>query len=98
MSGRRERPPKPPRHWVKRPPRPSRPEAPPPRVKPGLAQAAIAIGVGLGAGLIAAAVAVSLQVQEGMRGLVAGIVAALGAMLVWRGFGGTRQDVRDLFR
>jgi hypothetical protein len=98
MSGRRDRRQKPPRHWVKRPPRPSRAPAPPPRVKPGRGQAAIAIGVGLGAGMIGGVLAVAAQVPEGMRGLIAGIAAALGLILAWRGFGGTRQDARDLFR
>jgi ABC-type nickel/cobalt efflux system permease component RcnA len=67
-------------------------------VKPGLAQAAIAIGVGLAAGLVGATIAVATQAPEGMRGIAAGLLAALGAILTWRGFGGTRQDVRDLFR
>lgn len=89
---------RPPRHWVKRPPRPSRPTAPPPRVKPGRTQAAIALGVGMGAGMIGGMLAVAVQAPEGGRGLIAGIAAALGLILTWRGFGGTRQDARDLFR
>jgi hypothetical protein len=98
MSARPDRGPKPPRHWVKRPPRPSRPVAPPPRVKPGRAQAAIALAVGLGAGLLGATLAVAAEAPEGMRGVITGIATALGLILTWRGFGGTRQDARDLFR
>ncbi len=95
---RRAETPKPPRHWIKRPPRPSRPAAPPPRVKPGRAQAAIALAVGIGAGMIGATIAVAAQAPEGVRGIATGIATALGLILTWRGFGGTRQDARDLFR
>jgi hypothetical protein len=34
----------------------------------------------------------------GMGGLFAGIGLAGGFILVWRSLGGTRQDIRDLFR
>jgi uncharacterized iron-regulated membrane protein len=97
MSGRNERPP---RHWVKRPPRPSRtgPAAPPPRNKPGFGQAAVAIGVGLVLGLLGASLAAQAGLREGLPGLIAGSGFCLGSVLVWRAFGGTLQDVRDLWK
>jgi hypothetical protein len=90
---------KPPRHWVKRPPRPSRTgAAPPPRIKPGFAQAAMAIGAGLLVGLLGASLAAQAGLREGLPGLVAGGGFCLASTLVWRAFGGTLQDVRDLFK
>jgi hypothetical protein len=97
MSGKADKA-RPPRHWVKRPPRPSRPAAPPPRVKPGATQAVIAAAVGLVAAVMGAALGVSLQAPEGARGAIAGLFLCLGAILTWKRFGGTRQDFRDLFR
>lgn len=95
MSGKT----KPPRHWVKRPPRPSRAgAAPPPRVKPGFGQAALALAAGLVLGLLGASVAAQAGLREGMPGLLAGGGFCLGSVLVWRAFGGTLQDVRDLFK
>lgn len=97
MSGRNNQ--RPPRHWVKRPPRPSRVgSAPPPRKKPGAWQAALAVCTGLLLGLFGATFAARSGAPEGVPGLVGGIGICLGAVLVWRGFGGTRQDFKDLFR
>ncbi|MBB5690394.1 hypothetical protein GXW77_03365 [Roseomonas alkaliterrae] len=96
MSGKNNA--RPPRHWIKRPPRPSRAgNAPPPRQKPGIWHAALAVCAGLLLGLLGASLAARAGAPEGVPGLAAGIGICLGAVLVWRGFGGTRQDVRDLF-
>lgn len=97
MSGKNDRP-RPPRHWVKRAPKPSRPPAPPPRVKPGFTQAAMAAGAGLLLGMLGGTVAGAAGLREGLPGLFAGAGFCLGATLVWRAFGGTIQDFRDLFR
>ena len=96
MSGRNERPKG---HWLKRPPRPSRTgNAPPPREKPGFGAAALALGAGLMLGLIGASLAAQSGAPEGVPGLLAGGGFCLGSVLVWRAFGGTLQDVRDLFK
>ncbi|WP_372618729.1 hypothetical protein [Falsiroseomonas sp.] len=87
--------------WIKRPPRPSRTGQPaaPPRRKPGMTQFLLAIGGGVGVGLLGAMLGPMLAPgQEGMGGLLAGLGLALGFMVIWRAFGGTRQDIRDLFR
>jgi hypothetical protein len=36
--------------------------------------------------------------QPGMAGLFAGLGLAIGFMAFWRGMGGTREDIRNLFR
>jgi len=96
MSGKAE-PPK--RRWIKRPPRPSRAgAAPPPRIKPGFGQAAMAVGAGLLLGLLGASLAAQAGLREGLPGLMAGSGFCLGSLLVWRAFGGTLQDVRDLWK
>jgi hypothetical protein len=96
MSGRNERPKG---HWIKRPPRPSRAgDAPPPREKPGFAQAAMAVGAGLALGLLGASLAAQAGMREGLPGLLLGGGICLGTVIVWRAFGGTLQDFRDLFR
>ncbi len=96
MSGRNERPKG---HWIKRPPRPSRAgDAPPPREKPGFAQAAMAVAAGLVLGLLGASLAFQAGLREGVPGLLLGGGICLGTVIVWRAFGGTLQDFRDLFR
>ncbi len=90
---------RPPRHWIKRPPRPSRVgNAPPPRDKPGFGAAAMAVGAGLLLGLLGASLAAQAGLREGLPGLIAGGGFCLASILVWRAFGGTLQDVRDLFK
>jgi len=89
---------RPPRHWIKRPPRPSRAPAPPPRRKPGGRELLLALGVGLAAGLLGASLAPLVTARAGMAGLLAGFGFCLGAVLAWRGFGGTLQDFRDYLR
>ena len=96
MSEKSERPDG---HWIKRPKRPSRiGSAPPPREKPGFWQAAIGIGVGLLLGLLGASFAAQAGMREGLPGLMLGGGLCLGTALVWRAFGGTFQDFKDLFR
>lgn len=96
MSGRNERPKG---HWIKRPPRPSRVgTAAPPREKPGIFAAALALGAGLLTGLLGASVSAQAGAPEGVPGLFAGGGFCLASVLVWRAFGGTLQDVRDLFK
>lgn len=98
MSGKNDKA-RPPRHWLKRPPRPSRAgTAPPPRQKPGLGAAALALCAGLLLGLIGASTAAQAGASEGLPGLLAGGGFCLGSVLVWRAFGGTLQDVRDMFK
>ncbi|MBW6397726.1 hypothetical protein KPL78_07725 [Roseomonas sp. HJA6] len=96
MSGKNERPQG---HWIKRPPKPSRiGDAPPPRQKPGFTQAMIAIAVGLVLGLLGASFAAQAGLREGLPGLALGGGICLGTILVWRAFGGTLQDFRDIFK
>ena len=97
MSGT-PRPPN--QRWIKRPPRPSR--AKPPvqrRPAPGRGALLLALGFGVGAGLLGALVGpMLLPDQPGMAGLFAGLGLAIGFMAFWRGMGGTREDIRNLFR
>jgi hypothetical protein len=85
--------------WIKRPPRPSR--AAPPRTgardRPGMRQAVLALGFALGTGILAAMVGPQLVPRPGMGGLFAGLGFMAGFMALWRSFGGTLQDIRDLF-
>jgi hypothetical protein len=58
----------------------------------------MAIGAGLALGLLAAAAGPALVPRPGMGGLFAGLGFVLGFLLLWRSLGGTRQDIRDMFR
>jgi hypothetical protein len=59
----------------------------------------LALGFGVGAGLLGALVGPMLMPdQPGMAGLFAGLGLAIGFMAFWRGMGGTREDIRNLFR
>jgi hypothetical protein len=87
--------------WIKRPPRPSRTGAAKPerRDKPGMTQFVLAVGFGLAVGILGGVVGPQLiPDRPGMGGLFAGLGAVIGFMALWRGFGGTRQDIKDLFR
>lgn len=86
--------------WIKRPPRPSRAKPPgPQRQAPGVGALLIAIGFGVCAGLLGAVVGPKLVPdQPGMAGLFAGLGLAIGFMAFWKGMGGTREDIRNLFR
>jgi hypothetical protein len=86
--------------WIKRPPRPSRAKPPVQRRQPpGMGALLLALGFGVGAGLLGALVGpMLLPDQPGMAGLFAGLGLAIGFMAVWRGMGGTREDIRNLFR
>ena len=98
MSGNKEKQ-RPARHWLKRPPRPSRAgNAPPPRVKPGIPQALMAACAGVLLGLLNASLATAAGAREGIPGLLAGGGFCLAAIVVWRRFGGTKEDFKDLFR
>ena len=86
--------------WIKRPPRPSR-TAPPVarRQAPGLGALVLALGFGIVAGLLGALVGPRLiPDQPGIGGLFAGLGFAIGFMAFWRGMGGTREDIRNLFK
>lgn len=59
----------------------------------------LALGFALAAGLLGAVVGPKLiPGQAGMGGLFAGVGAGIGFIAFWRGMGGTRQDIRELFR
>lgn len=82
--------------WIKRPPRNRRLR---PRRAPGMGALLIAIGFGVCAGLLGAVVGPKLVPdQPGMAGLFAGLGLAIGFMAFWKGMGGTREDIRNLFR
>lgn len=97
MSGT-PRPPN--QRWIKRPPRPSRAKPPVARRQaPGMGALLLALGFGVCAGLLGALVGPKLMPdQPGMAGLFAGLGFAIGFMAFWRGMGGTREDIRNLFR
>ena len=85
--------------WIKRPRRPSR-AAPPrtaARARPGMRQALLALGFALGTGILGAMVGPQIVPRPGMGGLFAGLGFVAGFIGLWRGFGGTLQDIRDLF-
>jgi hypothetical protein len=86
--------------WIKRPPRPSRGQlpAPPPRVGPGWQHALMATGTGLATGIVGVVLAQVAGAGPGVPGFAAGLGFCLGFILLWRGFGGTRQDIRNLFK
>ncbi|WP_270936920.1 hypothetical protein [Falsiroseomonas oryzae] len=86
--------------WIKRPPRPSRTAPAPPtrRDRPGMTQFLLSIGFGICAGLLGATVGPQvIPDRPGMGGLFAGLGFVAGFIGLWRSFGGTRQDIRDLF-
>ncbi|HEV7267434.1 MAG TPA: hypothetical protein VGN83_21385 [Falsiroseomonas sp.] len=58
----------------------------------------LALGGGAGVGLLGASLGPLLSPQPGVAGLLAGLGLAFGFLALWRAFGGTRQDIRDLFR
>jgi hypothetical protein len=58
----------------------------------------MAVGAGLLLGLLGASLAAQAGMREGLPGLFAGGGFCLGSLLVWRDFGGTLQDVRDLWK
>lgn len=96
MSGNKDKQ-RPEGHWIKRPPRPSKPAAPPPRRKPGMVQAMIAGSVGIMLGMLNAAATGAGGLPDPVPAIAAGIGLCIGAIATWRLFGGTRQDFRDLF-
>lgn len=86
--------------WIKRPPKPSRPMPPKPaaRVRPGRTQLLMAIGTGIATGITGAVLAQLAGARPGMPGFAAGIGFCLGFFVLWRGFGGTVQDLKDMFK
>lgn len=85
--------------WIKRPPRPSRRAPPTPQVRPrpGWMPLLLALGFGLSCGIFGAILGPLLIDRPGMGGLFAGLGFAGGFMLMWKGHGGTMQDIRNLF-
>ncbi|MGG5808766.1 hypothetical protein [Falsiroseomonas sp. CW058] len=88
--------------WIKRPPRPSRPQVQAPqsrvRMRPGGTQLLMSIAFGISAGIVGAILGPMLIPRPGMGGLFAGTGFAIGFVTLWKGFGGTLQDIRDIFR
>jgi hypothetical protein len=86
--------------WIKRPPRPSRPLPPKPeiRARPGMTQFLMAVGTGTAAGIVAAILAQLAGSRPGIPGFAAGAGFCLGFILLWRGLGGTVQDLKDMVR
>jgi hypothetical protein len=88
--------------WIKRPPRPSKgvvvvQPQPGKRVKPGTTQLLMALGFGIATGITGAILGPMLIPRPGMGGLFAGLGFAGGFMTLWKGLGGTLQDIRDIF-
>ncbi len=98
MASHPRRPPG--QRWIKRPPRPSRAAPPQPEVrqKPGRTQFFMAVGTGTAAGIVAVILAQLAAARPGIPGFAFGAAFCLGFILLWRGFGGTTQDLKDLFR
>jgi hypothetical protein len=86
--------------WIKRPPKPSRtsPHRAERIARPGMAQFLTAIGFGLACGILGGVLGPVALPRPGMGGLFAGLGFVLGFIILWRGQGGTRQDLRNLFR
>ena len=98
IAGMSDRPPH--QRWIKRPPRPSRAaSSQQPRHRPGMTEFAIACGVGLLGGVLGALLGPQIiPARAGLAGLFGGLGFAAAFLGVWRGLGGTRADVRNLFR
>jgi hypothetical protein len=79
---------RPPRHWIKRPPRPSRPAPPAPPPRTGLRQLLIAAAAAIVTGLVAAYVAANTLPRPEMTMMALGLGGALGGALAWRAQGG----------
>ncbi len=79
---------RPPRHWVKRPPRPSRPPPAAAPRRPGPRAVLIAVAVATASGLAAAYVAAQTLPRPEMTVTALGFGAALGGALAWRAQGG----------
>ena len=58
----------------------------------------MALGFGLSAGIVGAILGPMLVDKPGMGGLFAGIGFAVAFLAMWRGFGGTLDDIRAVFR
>jgi hypothetical protein len=58
----------------------------------------MSLAAGLVLGLLGALLGPALLPRPGTGGLFAGLGFVLGFLLLWRRFGGTRQDIRDMFR
>ncbi|HEY4251033.1 MAG TPA: hypothetical protein VGM87_07525 [Roseomonas sp.] len=80
---------RPPRHWIKRPPRPSRPTvAVAPKPRRGAQQLLIAVAVALATGLTAAYAAAHTIPKPEFTMLALGFGGALGGAIAWRAQGG----------
>ncbi len=86
--------------WIKRPPRPSRAApARETRARPGMTQFLLACGIGVVGGILGALLGPQIiPGRAGMAGLFAGLGFVAAFMGVWSGLGGTRNDIRELFR
>ena len=86
--------------WIKRPPRPSRTgPGTERRTPPGMSHFVMACLGGLVLGLAGILAGPHLVPERaGMAGLFAGLGFALAFVLIWRAFGGRREDIRRLFR
>lgn len=93
-----QRPPE--QRWIKRPPRPSRTTlpGPPPRVGPGRSHLLMAIATGIATGIVGVVLAQLAGARPGIPGFAAGLGFCLGFIVLWRGFGGTKQDIGNLFK
>ena len=60
-------------------------------------QLLLALGFAFAAGVLGAMIGPQIIQSPGMGGLFGGLGFAACFLGIWRGFGGTRQDLRDLF-
>jgi hypothetical protein len=58
----------------------------------------MALGFGISAGILGAVLGPMLVPRPGMGGLFAGVGFAIGFVTLWKGLGGTMDDIRRLFR
>ena len=77
--------PRPPRHWIKRPPRPSRRAAPPPAPAASPQRRVLVTALaGVVTGFVGAYVAANLHPDPSLTWAALGFGAALGAAFAWR--------------
>jgi len=81
-------PARPPRHWIKRPPRPSRAAPPPPPPSmPRSRRVLVAAAAGVTVGFVAAYAAANLHPDPALTWVGLGFGGALGAAFAWRFIG-----------